>query len=1271
LSARSHAAPLVAGILIASLAIPPASRADGVTWLNTQGDNKYNDKLNWDCNCVPNNTLTKSYDLTVPSGSADLNVNNSPTINSLLSFDSNVNILAGKTLTLGTLTNGGEVNVNNNATLNVAAGSNSAVTVTNNGTINLSSSGKATSLILNGDAIFTLTGTGTVSMSDNTNNQIAGQTGSESLVNDVGHTIEGAGTISNLTSFTNLGTLISSGTKGLSVSTLSNWDGSNLNGGAYNVYANMQLAGIASGQIGGLQQGANVTINGPGMLTGDGTTNALSSLNNITDSSLTFATNAQITPTAGTLTVSTSGLEGLTEASLNLFDSKTTLDGSLANNDLGNSSTVTLGIDSKLTVTGSYSQTTSESAGFGAQAATELDRSTLAIGGTFSQDIASALTLNDGSKVTAAGLNNLGTINLNDGASVANFRGGSFANFSSGTLTGGSYNLTGTLYYDGGKITTLQDASVTLNEAGAMLYGSGAGKQAFANLANINDSVFALYASSGLPTITPQGGTFTISGSDPNAGAQLLLDSTNLTIAGKVDVVSAFATLGIPVISNVTVQNGSTLTVNGLYTQSAGASTNLTGGSTLFAQGFRNEVPPGYSGAGSISVDATSVADFRTGATDTFTNLKNGTLTGGAYAIAGLFYYDAAASGGAITALKGANVTLTGTGQMLYGGAQGSTAGTQAFLTLDEIRDSALTLNSATALPTIAPASGTLAVVSDGVQSASLTLNGTTLSIAGNLTSTNQLFAGSSVMVQAGSTLGVTGFFTQNNGTTTVDASALNVTGAFTQTNGSITTLQNGAQMSAGTLTNTGSTLSVLDTGSAQFGGNITNLSANGTLGGNGFYQVEGTLLYDGGGNIAHIAAGTTIDLIGTGSILNGASMATAVNALSLKSNAGTLQLDFDSNGGASVTPPGSFHNTGAITINSLGSMTVNGNFHNESGGTVQLNGAGASLTVTRFFNNAAGALLQVGNTFDVDPTFTAHGFLNNGTLVVGQGSTAQVVNLHNLSTTAGVTTLTGGTWSIEGTFSYQGAGINVIGAGTAVTLDARNSGTEAAVLDGNGTDALSGLDEVAGTLSLSGGQTETVGEGASDFMVDSTGSLQIGTDYGIGSGLTGTGFLTIDEGLTDDGTVAVGDQFGVGGGALTLVDGGIDIESGSYTQTANGTLILDIDNDYANLTDSGQTGAAHLAGTLEVNAAPGFDFPVGDTFLTIMTFGSLSGNFTAFDFSGFGPNVILQEVVNQNDIELEVVVTPEPATWLLFGAGILGLAGVEFRRRRIAARIQ
>jgi len=132
----------------------------------------------------------------------------------------------GTTLTVGNsaggriLTNGGVLNVYDGGTLTLLNTSAGNATISNSGSINLGfNASDHSTLSFNGaGATFDLGngGTGSVTLSDNAGNLINGVTGMESLTNDGGHTIQGTGTIGNLASFTNNGTLNSSDVQSVS-----------------------------------------------------------------------------------------------------------------------------------------------------------------------------------------------------------------------------------------------------------------------------------------------------------------------------------------------------------------------------------------------------------------------------------------------------------------------------------------------------------------------------------------------------------------------------------------------------------------------------------------------------------------------------------------------------------------------------------------------------------------------------------------------------------------------------------------------------------------------------------------------------------------------------------------------------------------------------------------------------------------------------------------------------------------------------------------------
>ena len=99
-------------------------------------------------------------------------------------------------------------------TLNANGGSNGLV---NNGTLSLASAGNQTNLILaGGDIMFS--GTGSVLLSNNSQNRIYGSAGTESLTNALGHTIQGSGQVGvGLLAIANQGLIVANQTAALTI----------------------------------------------------------------------------------------------------------------------------------------------------------------------------------------------------------------------------------------------------------------------------------------------------------------------------------------------------------------------------------------------------------------------------------------------------------------------------------------------------------------------------------------------------------------------------------------------------------------------------------------------------------------------------------------------------------------------------------------------------------------------------------------------------------------------------------------------------------------------------------------------------------------------------------------------------------------------------------------------------------------------------------------------------------------------------------------------
>ncbi|MBP1729840.1 MAG: hypothetical protein H6Q55_269, partial [Deltaproteobacteria bacterium] len=181
-------------------------------------------------------------------------------------------------------------------------------TITNNGTLALASTGQAADLYVFQEV--TLTGSGVMTLSNSSGNRITGSAASSRLINAAGHTIEGAGQIGlNATAITNEGLIVANQPTGIVIDpsgngltntgtlrvnagstlrvtdNLTNFSGTTLTGGTYNVYGTAGSPGtmrLANANI--VTNAATILLDGPNsnLLRDDGVTNALAG----------FATNA-------------------------------------------------------------------------------------------------------------------------------------------------------------------------------------------------------------------------------------------------------------------------------------------------------------------------------------------------------------------------------------------------------------------------------------------------------------------------------------------------------------------------------------------------------------------------------------------------------------------------------------------------------------------------------------------------------------------------------------------------------------------------------------------------------------------------------------------------------------------------------------------------------------------------------------------------------------------------------------------------------------------
>ncbi|HKA01175.1 MAG TPA: PEP-CTERM sorting domain-containing protein, partial [Candidatus Solibacter sp.] len=446
-----------------------------------------------------------------------------------------------------------------------------AGTIVNSGTVSLTSTGNPTTLQLSGSgATFSLDGTGTYQLAGA---GISGVSGSEKLIDGSQTTIQGNGVISHLSSFTNTGTLRPSGGPlviAADVGSFSNKGSIVIDAGA----SMTVLAPLGTGQFGGVtgnydiggtlqvagpiaafdQSFSNMRLSGAGAIVDPLGANAIANISTLpyqffmdNHASLTltspFVSGIKVSLDGGSTFNVTNGLAA----------NQLTLDGG-STASIGNLFAVSMNLSggSNLNVVNGFSGSLRlvESGG--------------------------------GNQFRAPGLFGAywGHTDLNIGAGdLADFRTTSgpmvdtFNALSGGMYLlydGGTQTIAGALRYDGSAQPNGADIltiggdraihSFTLQGAGQILYGPGAGTDALAHLQNIDTAV--IFDSLTSPrTITPLSGTLRI-GVD-FSGEFDLLGGTQLTIQGdmKTSAQSTFDSAA----SNLNVLGGSKLIVTGNF----------------------------------------------------------------------------------------------------------------------------------------------------------------------------------------------------------------------------------------------------------------------------------------------------------------------------------------------------------------------------------------------------------------------------------------------------------------------------------------------------------------------------------------------------------------------------------------------------------------------------------------------------------------------------------------------------------------------------------
>lgn len=1122
---------------------------------------------------ISSNTLTIGGSTTAPAGS--LTINGGGTLN----------VQNGGTLVLQDLNASGDLNIISNA---------GNITVNGGGSLQLNDGGNGNTFDFQGQGGITLSG-----------GQITGTSGYETLINDTGHTISGAGSISGLLGVTNNGTLNATATNSLTIAAnsggavnLNNWNSATqtLAGGTYLVGAgaSLNIQGNNGGQILNLF-GANIDVEPSGTLSlgGDSsnngaTVNPFSQLTNVTNSNLTLGGFGTGTTTSGAFAIApTSGPPTLTVSTVDNGTGTGPTQGGLT---IGSSASggasnvwITDGLGNNAALTNTVNTNNAPA---------------------YSTPDSSTLTVQNGSTLTAGALNNTayvggffnGQFAIQQGNANVNVTGASTLNVDSLTtytnngfgysninISGGStLNVTGNVYQGGGAGTSFPISAgidtLTIDNSTASVGGN------FSNNNALNSS----------NVIVQDGGSLTVSGTFSQTQGQGSQATSTLTITGGSQVsvggltnsTYAFA-LGTPQMtpqSQISIMSGGSLTGSSLTITNTNGFTNisptgvLTGGSYQIGQNSTLN----YSGPSNITAIGFNTAltlDNEGGGNPSTTGAI---LNNGADAISNSL----AVNNGVLTVQNGAQLVLNpGSGSFTNNGTANVLNGS----TLDLSQTNFTNVETLTTGPykgATALSGGTLEIGSGSQVLLSNTTPAITL-IAPNTTlildNTQKL--GTGVLSNGGDAIGGSltnnlGTLTlQNNATETLSAASFTNLGALNVLNNSTLTIANLASVNS-----TGSLISgsydISNGSTLTYGGAGINL-----IGQNASVTIDGgtSLLTNGSGNA--LSGLTEVD--GALHLLNGASLDISGNAaFNNVSSTGTLQYGALEVGDNSTFK---YNGTDIQTIAAGASLTLDGNWTLQSTAGVNPDAVSNTLTsVQGYLGVLNGATLNLTQAFqnvndlnDPNNPNCTSGTLCYGSLEIGNNAKLTYVG-PDINTIASGSSLTlDGNWSLksnsgnpdalsatlttlDGALTLQnGAGLTLTGAQGSFSLTPNGALT---LMNGG---ALNVSATSFGNVSESGNLTGNYQIGANSVLyysgqdissIDSTASLVIDNAGGGNPGSIQNNFhdALANSLITNNGYFALTNY-----AYMTLSGGG----AGTFTNSASGNMAL---NNMSSLTVQG-----------------------------------------------------------------------------------------------------
>jgi hypothetical protein len=1076
------------------------------------------------------------------------------------------------------VTNSGTIDIADNTRLNFDG------TINNTGVIAFNSSGDATDLVATG-ATATLTGSGTLLLSANTNNRIYGAT-SATVIDNVNNTIEGSGQI------------------GASQLTFINGGIIDANNSASALYLNGDVS-ITNTHLIEATSGAALYVQSTSIANNGGTLAA--SGGSVLLQNATVAGGVLQTSASGTIYAQGATLDGSVNTLTNTGQIQVS-----DNNNLSLLGTIVNSGTMTLASTGDATSLISTAA-----TVTLTGDGVVLLGGSGASRIYSNASgdsfVNVNNTIEGAGQLGAGSLVFtNDAAGVidanaanaliVNTGGGAFTNMGLMEATaGGGLTISSTITNSG---TILANGgNVTLNDGAAIAGGS-------------------LVSNGG--TFFVQGGTFDGTNGLHSAANVVVVDNNNLNLLGTI---TNTGTINLESGGDSTnlIANSATVTLTGagVISLSDNGQNRIYGsaGGTVIDNVNNTIQGAGQLGAGQVVfineaagiIDATGTNALFINA-DSFTNrgLIEATGTGG------LVIQSVITNSGTIAA-AGGNVSLIGgtiAGGTLvasHGGAFYTSNATLDGSAAAIVNDAAVTINDNTTLNLLGAIDnvGTITLASSG-DATDLVINSPTVTLTGSGVihlsdnGQNQIYgaSGADVLNNVNNTIAGSGQFGAGQLT------YINATGAIVDASGS----QAALVINTDSFANSGL---VESTGAG--GMVIESLISNGTAG--RISAAGGNISINGG----DIAGGTLTSSGGAEFYINGGTLDGSANAVI---NKALIHVDDNQ----TLYVDGTINNTGTITIASSGDATTmllkSAEVQLTGNGTLALTDNGQNLI---YGASTSDILDNVGNTIEGSGQLgDGQMTLINNAIIEATGSNALVISLGSTGTNtasgqllgigAGGLVIENGTYSNSGLIEAMNGSSVTFESNATLTNSSKGTltgGTYAAIATGNGaTLSLSGsvVSTLGATMILSGAGSEIYTGGAT--IESSLKSIGVHGDLQI---LAGRAYTTTNK-LSVQGSLVLGGGVLTTTGLTTKSAGTIagfgtlagNLTSGGALQATGGVLEL------TGLKDT-ISGAVTGTGTLEIGKGTAtFDAGASLSVATIAVIGgaNLALN-TSLSFAG------------------------------------------------------